>query len=172
MVVEAVAPRGRVDERRADAGLLPRAAELVPDDVEVVVVEAAELLALIVDEMSDASLREQLASVLMSGVSTRRRPRACWRGGGETFTINRLGLTPRLRRCLATTNVIESPTAGVRLRTRRVTNWRNGQMVPRWAAAAYLETEKSFLRIFGYRDLWALKEVLDEDHTREEAMVA
>lgn len=93
-------------------------------------------------------------------------------GRGETFTINRLGLTPRLRRCLATTNVIESPTAGVRLRTRRVTNWRNGQMVPRWAAAAYLETEKSFLRIFGYRDLWALKEVLDEDHTREEAMVA
>ncbi|MBP8953153.1 MAG: hypothetical protein KBI47_12225 [Armatimonadetes bacterium] len=160
-----------MDERRADAGLLPPAAELVPDDVEVVVVEAAELLALIVDEMSDASLREQLASVLMSGVSTRRRPRACWRGGGETFTINRLGLTPRLRRCLATTNVIESPTAGVRLRTRRVTNWRNGQMVPRWAGGVPGD-EKSFLRIFGYRDLWALKAVLDEDHASEEVMVA
>lgn len=53
-----------------------------------------------------------------------------------------------------------------------MTNWRNGQMVPRWAAAAYLETEKNFLRIFGYRDLWALKAVLDEDHASEEVMVA
>ena len=90
----------------------------------------------------------------------------------ETFTINRLGLPPRLRRCLATTNVIESPTAGVRLRTRRVTNWQDGGMVLRWAAAAYLETEKSFRRIIGYRDLWALKAVLDEDQERQEVMVA
>ena len=65
----------------------------------------------------------------------------------ETFTINRLGLPPKLRRYLATTNIIESPTAGGRLRTRRVTNWRNGQMALRWAAAAYLDTEKSFRRI-------------------------
>ena len=90
----------------------------------------------------------------------------------ETFTINRLGLPPRLRRCLATTNVIESPTAGVRLRTRRVTNWQDGGMVLRWAAAAYLETENSFRRIIGYRDLWALKAVLDEDQERQEVMVA
>lgn len=90
----------------------------------------------------------------------------------ETFTINRLGLPPRLRRCLGTTNVIESPTAGVRLRTRRVTNWQDGGMVLRWAAAAYMETEKNFRRIIGYRDLWALKAVLDEDQEREEVMVA
>ena len=90
----------------------------------------------------------------------------------ETFTINRLGLPPKLRRCLGTTNIVESPTAGVRLRTRRVTNWRNGGMVLRWAAAAYLETEKGFRRIIGYQELWTLKAVLDEDETREEAMVA
>jgi len=90
----------------------------------------------------------------------------------ETFTINRLGLPPKLRRCLATTNIIESPTAGVRLRTRRVTNWRNGEMVLRWAAAAYLETEKSFRRIIGYQELWTLKAVLDEGHTQGQAMVA
>jgi putative transposase len=80
----------------------------------------------------------------------------------ETFTINRLGLPATLRRCLGTTNIVESPTSGVRLRTRRVTNWRNGQMVLRWAAAAYLDTEKSFRRIMGYRDLWMLKAALDE----------
>ena len=39
-------------------------------------------------------------------------------------------------------------------------------------AAAYLETEKSFRRIIGYRDLWALKAVLDEDAISKEVMVA
>lgn len=50
---------------------------------------------------------------------------------------------------------------------RRVTNWQDGGMVLRWAAAAYLETEKSFRRIIGYRDPWALKAVLDEDQERQ-----
>jgi len=31
----------------------------------------------------------------------------------ETFTINRLGLPATLRRCLGTTNLVESPTAGM-----------------------------------------------------------
>jgi len=93
-------------------------------------------------------------------------------GLAETFTINRLDLPPRLRRCLATTNVIESPTSGVRLRTRRVTNWQHGQMVLRWAAAAYLETEKHFRRIMGYRDLWMLKALLDEGQTQPQEQVA
>lgn len=80
----------------------------------------------------------------------------------ETFTINRLGLPPKLRRCLATTNIIESPCGGVRLRTRRITHWKDGRMVLRWAAAAFLATEKSFRRIMGYQELWTLKAVLDE----------
>ena len=36
-------------------------------------------------------------------------------------------------------------------------------MVLRCAAAALLETEKSFRRIMGHRDLWMLKAVLDEE---------
>lgn len=90
----------------------------------------------------------------------------------ETFTINRLGLPPALRRCLRSTNIVESPTAGVRLRTRRVTNWQNGKMVLRWAAAAYLETEKHFKRIHGYRDLWILKAILDEENSPHQELVA
>jgi transposase-like protein len=74
----------------------------------------------------------------------------------ETFTINRLGLSPALRRCLATTNVIESSLSGVAGRTRRVTHWRSGEMALRWAAAAALETEKGFRKIIGHRDLWML----------------
>jgi len=84
-------------------------------------------------------------------------------GWEETFTINRLGLPAALRRCLGTTNIVESPTTGVRLRTGRITNWRNGQMVLRWAAAAYLDAEKAFNCVMGYRDLWMLKAALDED---------
>ena len=80
----------------------------------------------------------------------------------ECFTINRLGLPPSLQRCLATTNIIESPHAGVRIRTRRVTNWQNGSMVRRWMASAFLRTEKNFRRIMGYRELWTLEAILSE----------
>lgn len=43
-------------------------------------------------------------------------------------------------------------------RTGRVTHWRSGEMMLRWAAAAALQTEKSFRKIpgragIGYRDL-------------------
>ncbi len=90
----------------------------------------------------------------------------------ETFTINRLGLHPTLCRCLATTNIVESPTSGLILKTRRVTNWRDGQMVLRWAAAAYLDTEKHFRRILGYQHLWTLQAALDARRITEEGEAA
>jgi putative transposase len=82
----------------------------------------------------------------------------------ETFTINALGLSPMLRRCLATTNLIESSLSGVENRTGRVARWRDGAMALRWAAAAALETEKHFRKIMGHGDLWMLKAALDEAH--------
>jgi putative transposase len=81
-------------------------------------------------------------------------------GLAEMFTVSRLQLSASLSRCLVSTNVIESPHSGVRLRTRRVCRWRDGKMVLRWAAAALLATEKSFRRIMGYKDLWMLKAAL------------
>jgi putative transposase len=89
----------------------------------------------------------------------------------ETFTVNRLGLSPKLRRCLATTNLIESPHSGVRLRTRRVTRWRDERMVIYWAASAWSETEKHFRRIQGYEDLWMLKAVLDEESSHDQVVL-
>ena len=83
-------------------------------------------------------------------------------GLDECFTINRLGLPPSLLRCLATTNIIESPHAGVRIRTRRVTHWQNGKMVIRWLASAFIRTEKRFNKIMGYRDLWTLEAILND----------
>ena len=68
---------------------------------------------------------------------------ASLRGGlTEMFTVNRLGLPQALRRCLTTTNIIESSNAGVRQHTRRVSRWRNGEMAVRWAATTFRETEK------------------------------
>jgi putative transposase len=83
-------------------------------------------------------------------------------GLDEMFTVNQMGLPKELIRCLCTTNIIESPNSGVRMRTRRVCNWQDGQMVLRWATAAFLETEKNFQKIGGYKQLWMLKSYLDE----------
>ncbi len=93
-------------------------------------------------------------------------------GLAEMFTVNRLGLSPSLARCLVSTNVIESPHSGVRLRTRRICRWRDGRMVLRWAAAALLMTEQNFRRIMGYRDLWMLKAALDENQSSLKKQVA
>jgi putative transposase len=92
----------------------------------------------------------------------------------ECFTINRLGIPPSLHRCLATTNLIESPQSGVRMRTRRVCRWRDAAMVQRWAAASFLATEKNFRRIMGWKDLWQLETILgrkvsDQDAAQQEA---
>jgi transposase-like protein len=81
----------------------------------------------------------------------------------ECFTINRLGVPPSLHRCLATTNLIESPQSGVRMRTRRVCRWRDAAMIERWVAASFLATENNFRRIMGWKDLWQLKAILGRE---------
>lgn len=81
-------------------------------------------------------------------------------GMEEMFTLNRPGLPPSLTRCLATTNIIESPNSSARRGTGRVSRWRDGKMVLRWAASAFLEAEKNFRRIMGYKDLWILETAL------------
>ena len=77
------------------------------------------------------------------------------------FASSRHQFPPSLHRCLATTNIIESPQAGGRMRTRRVCRWRDSGMVKRWMASALLATEKNFRKIMGYRDLWALEAILN-----------
>ena len=80
----------------------------------------------------------------------------------ECLTLNRLGVPPSLHCCLATTNLVESPRADVRIRTRRACRWRDAAMVKRWVAVAFLATEQSFRRIMDmeYQDLWMLEAIL------------
>jgi len=85
----------------------------------------------------------------------------------ECFTINRLGVPSSLHRCLATTNLIESPQSGVRMRTRRVCRWRDAAMVERWAAGSFLATEKNFRRIMGWKDLWQLEAILGRKRSED-----
>jgi putative transposase len=90
-------------------------------------------------------------------------------GLDEMFTINELDLPASLRLCLGSTNIIESGFSGTRNRTRRVTNWRDGKMVLRWAASALVSTEKNFRRIQGYQSLPALEAKLAELADKEGA---
>lgn len=92
-------------------------------------------------------------------------------GLAEMFTINRLGLPKSLRRCLGSTNVIESPYSGVREKTGRVKRWRDGQMALRWTASALLSLERRMRRIMGYQQLWILEAALKELDEQESVAV-
>ncbi len=83
-------------------------------------------------------------------------------GLDEMFTINRLGLPSRLRRCLGTTNIIDNGHSALRDRVRRVKHWQSGSMALRWTAVAFDAISKKFRRIMGYQELWVLKAALDE----------
>ena len=78
----------------------------------------------------------------------------------ELFTINRLGVTGELARCLATTNIIESPNSVVRRVSGRVTRYRDAQMALRWVAAGFLEAEKAFRKLRGHHHIAALIRVM------------
>ena len=66
------------------------------------------------------------------------------REGLDGFHRESAGLPASLRTCLTTTNIIDSTHSGIRQRTRRVTNWKNGEMALRWSAVAFVETEKNY----------------------------
>lgn len=84
-------------------------------------------------------------------------------GMKEMFTLQRLKIPESLHKCLATTNIIESPQGGVERRTHNVTRWRDAEMVQRWVASAWVLTEKHFRRIDGHADLWALAAILGRE---------
>ena len=84
-------------------------------------------------------------------------------GMKQMFTWQRLKIPASLHKCLATTNLIESPHSGVRKRTRNVCRWRDADMAERWAASAWLLTEKHFRRIDGHQELGTLAAILGRD---------
>ena len=108
---------------------------------------------------------ERLARFLEHGHESAAR--SLREGMAEMFTLQRLQIPASLHKCLATTNVIESPQSGVERRTGNVTRWRDAEMVERWVASAWLLTEKHFRRIDGHADLWALAAILGREMKSE-----
>ena len=106
------------------------------------------------DHLPD-ELKDQIKAVMKASWKLNAKE-----GMEEMFTLNHLGLPPILTRCLATTNIIDSPNGGVRRRTRRVSRLKNVNMVLRWAVSAFLSAEKNFRKIMGYKDLWTLEAIL------------
>ncbi len=113
---------------------------------------------------------EQLARFLEADYPSAAR--SLREGMSEMFTLQRLQLPPSLYKCLATTNLIESPQGGVQKRTLNVTRWRTAEMVERWVASAWLLTEKHFRRVSGHQHLWALAVALGRESRDKQEQVA
>ena len=135
----------------------------------------------VLENIADKSVRAQTAAVMRAAFKLpaakegrkKLQTHAAWlktdhrdaaasllEGIDEMFTVNDLGLTSSLIRCLATTNLVENPNGTLRVITRRVSRWRDRDMIERWAALAYLEAEQRFRKIQGHRDLWILAQAL------------
>ena len=64
--------------------------------------------------------------------------RSLGEGMEETLTVHRLGVPPKLRRSLASTNVIESALSIVETVCRNVKRWRPGDQIERWVGSGLL----------------------------------
>ena len=71
----------------------------------------------------------------------------------ETLTVHTLGLPGLLRQTLSSTNAIESANSVCMGVLWRVSRFCDGQMILRHAAAGFLEAERGFRRIDGFREM-------------------
>jgi putative transposase len=78
----------------------------------------------------------------------------------ETLTVHRLKVPGVLRETLCSTNPMESANSMCRGIIRRVSNFRDGEMALRYAAAGFMEAESSFRRVKGYRQMPVLSAML------------
>ena len=75
----------------------------------------------------------------------------------ETLTVHRLKVPALLRQSICTTNPMESANSVCMSIVRRIKNWKNGEMILRNITAGFMEAEKSFRRIKGYKQISILK---------------
>ena len=67
--------------------------------------------------------------------------------------MHRIKIPGMLRETLCSTNPMESANSACRGIIRRVSNFRDGGMALRHAAAGFIEAERGFRRIKGYKQL-------------------
>ena len=81
-------------------------------------------------------------------------------GLDETLAVHRLGVPGLLRKTISSTNAIESANSVCAGVIKRVTNFKTGEVAIRQAAAGFMEAERGFRRIKGYRELPILRAAL------------
>lgn len=81
----------------------------------------------------------------------------------ETLTVHRLKVPGLLRQTLSNTNAMESANSVAASVMKRVKHWNDGEQILRYAAAGFLEAEKSFRRIKGYRQIPLLVSVIEKE---------
>ena len=74
-----------------------------------------------------------------------------------------MSVGPDLARSADDDNIIENPNGIVRSTTQRVKRWRDQDMALRCTAAGFLEAEKSFRKVLGFKELWILRAALGRD---------
>jgi len=94
----------------------------------------------------------------------------------ETLTVHRFKIPGALRQTLATTNPLESANSVARATVKRVKRWQDGEHIIRTLAAGFMEAEKGFRRIKGYRQIpfltSALSTLLDVNQANPSAKTA
>jgi transposase-like protein len=81
----------------------------------------------------------------------------------DTLTVHRLKASGLLRQTLSSTNALESANSTCRSVIKRVSRYRNGAEVLRHAAAGFIEAEKGFRLIKGYRQIPLLQTALAKE---------
>lgn len=86
-------------------------------------------------------------------------------GFEETLTVHRLKIPGLLRETLCSTNPMESANSACRGIIRRVSNFKDGEMALRHAAAGFITAEHGFNRVRGYKQLGVLIAMLANQET-------
>jgi transposase-like protein len=79
--------------------------------------------------------------------------RSLGEGMEETLTVHRLHVPTKLRKTLASTNVIESAFSTVEQVCKNVKRWHGGDQRERWVGSGLLVAEKQFRRVQGYKQI-------------------
>jgi putative transposase len=87
--------------------------------------------------------------------------RSLGEGMEETLTVHRLHVPVKLRKTLASTNVIESAFSIVERVCRNVKRWHGGDQRERWVGSGLLVAEKQFRRVQGYKQISGLIKELE-----------
>ena len=84
-------------------------------------------------------------------------------GQEETLTVHQLKVPGLLRQTLSNTNAMESANSVAASVIKRVKHWNGGEQILRYAAAGFLEAEKSFRRVKGYRQIPLLVSAIEKE---------